>query len=108
MSLSFIECESKAQYGYSKGTTSWTSSVSMALTPLLGRMQKVRPMQSTYECPFRLDDSETRLRLWKFFFPDKPFEGVEDNAVEKYFGLFDKRIKKEHSKDVFDEILRET
>lgn len=108
MNLNFNECESEVQYGYSKDLVSWTSTFLRELTPLLTRMQKIRPMQSTYECPFRLDDSETRLRLWKLFFPGKPFQGPEDGAVQKYFGLFDKRIKKEHSEDTLDEILKET
>lgn len=106
--MNFNECESEVQYGYSKDFASWTSTLLKELTPQLTQTQKIRPMQSTYECPFRLDDSETRLRLWKLFFPNKSFQEPEDGAVQKYFGLFDKRIKKEHSKDTLEKILRET
>jgi hypothetical protein len=107
--MNFNEYESEVQYGYFKDFVSWTSTLFLKqLVPSSTRMQKIRPMQSTYECPFRLDDSETRLRLWKVFFPNKPFQGPEDDAVQKYFGLFDKRIKKEHPKDTLDEILNET
>ncbi len=107
MTLTIKEFRSEVQYGYSRSSVSWVSSHLEDITQLLSRTEKIRPMQSTYECPFRLDDSETRLRLWKLFFPNKPFQGFEDDAVQKYFGLFDKRIKKEHSKEAFDEVLRE-
>jgi hypothetical protein len=81
---------------------------SREIMPSSTQIKKTTSMQSTYECPFRLDDKQTRARLWKLFFPDKPLGEPEDNAVEKYFGIFDKYVKKDHPKDAFDKIVNES
>ena len=41
-------------------------------------------------------------------FPEEPLAEPEDHAVEKYFGIFDKYIKKDHPKDIFEKIINES
>ena len=39
-----------------------------------------------------LDDSESRLAIWRALFKDRPLPMVEENAVEKYAGSLDKYL----------------
>jgi len=39
-----------------------------------------------------LDDSESRIAIWKTLFEDKPLPTIEENAVEKYAGSLDKYL----------------
>lgn len=105
--MNFNACESEVQYGL-QDVSLWNFILNKELVSPSTLIQSTRPMQSTYECPFQLDDRETRQRLWDFFFPDKPFQEREEGAVQRYFGIFDKRVKKDHPKDAFDRILSET
>lgn len=41
---------------------------------------------------FKLDDSESRLAIWRALFKDKPLPMIEEDAVEKYAGSLDKYL----------------
>lgn len=66
--------------------------------------------QASYDAIYTLDDTETRNRLWQFFFPSQPLPNVKEGAVEENYGLFDKHFKgasQEQLRKLLEEALNE-
>jgi len=54
---------------------------------LFGRL-RVRPISRKVG----IDDSESRVAIWRALFKDRPLPTIEENAVEKYAGSLNKYL----------------
>ena len=57
-------------------------------------VQSLEPMQTSYECTFLIDDTETRMKIWNLLFENTPLPKSEDNVLAKHYGLLDKFVGK--------------
>jgi hypothetical protein len=70
------------------------------------KYQTDRAVFQTQFCPFLIDDSLTRRKLWRTFFPDTDMPITEIGAVTKYHGVLDQFLKTKPHEDSLDKILR--
>src|SRR3989344_3775676 len=55
---------------------------------------------------FLFADGNGRLEVWKLLFGEKPMPTIEDNAVEKNFGILDQYFKKPIDEETFENIVK--
>lgn len=54
--------------------------------------QHLNNLQATFGASLGLDDIETREKVWRMFFKDKPLPQVKANAIREYYGALDKYV----------------
>lgn len=57
-----------------------------------GSRHPMNNISATFEESLGIDDAETRKKIWRMFFNNKPLPQVKPDAIDKYYGALDKYV----------------